>query len=78
LKVSAKDKIAVQCFEIFGGANAPNAPPPVALLATVFPCIFSFETFFHLMQLLQTLLSKSSKQVSQTQIAPRANGRLIK
>jgi len=36
--------------------------------------LISFENFFHLMQLLQTLLSKSSKQVSQTQIATRANG----
>jgi len=42
-------------------------------------CILtSFENFFHLMQLLQALLSKSSKQVSQTQIAARANGGLKK
>jgi len=34
----------------------------------------SFENFLHLMQMLQALLSKSSKQVSQTQIAPRTNG----
>jgi len=26
LKVSANVKIAMQCFENFGGANAPNAP----------------------------------------------------
>jgi len=28
LKVSANVKIAMLCFEIFGGANSPNAPPP--------------------------------------------------
>jgi len=29
LKVSTNVKIAMQCFENFGGrANAPNAPPP--------------------------------------------------
>jgi len=27
LKVSANVKIAVQCFEIFEGENAPNVPP---------------------------------------------------
>jgi len=27
LKVSANVKIAMQCVENFGGANAPNAPP---------------------------------------------------
>jgi len=27
LKVSAYVKISVECFENFGGANAPNAPP---------------------------------------------------
>jgi len=27
LKVSANVKIALQCFENFGGANTPNAPP---------------------------------------------------
>jgi len=40
--------------------------------------LISFENYFHLMQLLRTLLSKFSKQVSQTQIATRANGGLIK
>jgi len=33
LKVSENVKIAMQCFKIFGGAIAPNAPP-VAHLAT--------------------------------------------
>jgi len=27
LKVSTNVKIAMQCFENFGGTNAPNAPP---------------------------------------------------
>jgi len=27
LKVSTHVKISVQCFENFGGGNAPNAPP---------------------------------------------------
>jgi len=30
LKVSANVKIAMQCFENFGGTNAPNAPPGCA------------------------------------------------
>jgi len=30
MKVSANVKIAMQCFENFGGANAPNAPPGCA------------------------------------------------
>jgi len=28
LKLFANVKIAMQCFENFGGVNAPNAPPP--------------------------------------------------
>jgi len=33
LKVATNLKIAIQCFENFGGgANAPNAPPLVARL----------------------------------------------
>jgi len=32
LKGSANVKIAMQCFENFGGANAPNAPRLVARL----------------------------------------------
>jgi len=31
LKVSANVKIAMQCFENFGGANAPNTPLVVHL-----------------------------------------------
>jgi len=30
LKVSTNVKIAVECFENFGEANAPNAPPACA------------------------------------------------
>jgi len=29
LKVSTNVKAAMQCFENFGGSNAPNAPPPL-------------------------------------------------
>jgi len=32
LKVSTNVKIAMHCFENFGGANAPNAPLQVARL----------------------------------------------
>jgi len=46
------------------------------LITSIFQLVL--ENFFHLMQLLQALLSKPSKQMSQMQIAPRANGGLIK
>jgi len=46
------------------------------LITSMFQLVL--ENFFHLMQLLQALLSKPSKQMSQMQIAPRANGGLIK
>jgi len=36
LKVSTYVKIAMQCFQNFGGgANAPNASPPVARLGGI-------------------------------------------
>jgi len=40
LKVSTNVKIAMQCFENFGEANAPNAPPLVARLPPI--AIFPF------------------------------------
>jgi len=36
VKVSANVKIAMQCFESFGGANAPNAPPWLRACVLVF------------------------------------------
>ena len=37
LKGSANVKISVQCFENFGGTNAPNVPPLVARLVRALP-----------------------------------------